>query len=141
MIGTKITKQKQHLQWAFCFVVACFLFTTSINAQNYPNLVSEAQATSLLEAEIPVLENTMNNATPGSAAFILAERTYHMYMHTWETISIGRNVEEALTSSFGEFAIDANGNSRNEDELPQLSKTGFDYGDSVFDNLVSFLEI
>ena len=136
----KPTQGNSHLQWMLCFLVACFLFSADLNAQSYTDLVSEAQAQTMLNSEIPVLENTMNNLTQGTPAHQLAERTYSLYVHTWEHISTGRNVEEALTSAYGEFAIDVNGNNLNEDELPGLSKTGPDYGDSAFDSLVSFLE-
>ena len=115
---------------------------TSLNAQTYyPDLVSPSQAETMLSNEIPLLENALGNYTPGTSSYTLAERKLNMYMHTWEEIVSGRDVEAALTASYGEFAIDASGNGMSEDELPEVSKNGLDYGDSVFDELVGFLQI
>jgi len=140
MNKVNLTRGNRHLQWVLCFLVTCFFFSADLNAQTYPDLVPEAQAQVMLNNEIPVLENSMNNLTPGTAAHQLAERTYFLYVHTWETLTIGRNVAESLTAAFGEFAIDVNGNDLGEDELPGVSKTASNYGDPAFDGLVSFLE-
>ena len=122
------------------FVVAFFLFGhADLVAQHYPNLVSESQAEAMLGNEIPVLENAMNGLSHNSPAYELAKRTYLLYMHTWEGVVSGITVEDALTSAYNEFAVDASGNEVSEDELPQISKNGADYGDQAFDSLVNFL--
>ncbi len=141
MFGTEFTQKMERLKWVFCFVVACFLTNINLNAQAlFPDLLPAAQAEVMLSNEIPQLENTLNNLTPGTPAYEFAERQYHMYVHTWEGIFSGRDVEESLTSTYGEFARDNSGNPMSEDEMPGLSKNGLDYGDQAFDNLVEFLE-
>ena len=131
-------------------VFSCFLYLgkaeaqfspTSSNVPIYPTLVSEAEAESLLLAEIPALESSMNQQQPNTNEYKLAEKKYLMYVHTWENLTSGLDVETALTSTYGEYASDTNGVPLNEDELATVvsSKEG-GYGDQVFEDLVAFLE-
>ncbi len=140
MIETEFTQRKKYLT-VLSFFVACFLFSFNLSAQHYPNMVSEAQAQSMLNAEIPVLEAALDNLSNGSAAYREALRTYNLYVHTWEGLETGLSVENSLTSAFGEFAAAPNGGDFSEDELPILPKDGIDFGDSAFDGLVNFLAL
>lgn len=155
MSGMKINRHSKSHLWLFLFVVSCFLFTANAGAQSdpstlssketivtpdyFPSLVSETNAEAMLLAEIAVLENLLSQLTPNSPAYLLAERKLLLFTHTWENLTQGDQVEEALTSAYGEFAINSDGNSMNSDELPGMATGGPDYGDPAFDALVTFL--
>ncbi|MEO1518978.1 MAG: hypothetical protein AAFV95_28440 [Bacteroidota bacterium] len=135
----KMTRRKNHLVMVVSFLLACFLFSVDASAQYYPNLVDEAEAQTMLTNEIPTLENAVGNLVPNTPEYALAERKYSLYVHTWETLSTGETVEAALTSAYGEYAVDANGYQADEDEFVQLDKEVVNYGDQAFDDLVNFL--
>lgn len=128
-------------RWVFSFLLAFFLFSITVSAQSYPPLVTESQAQSMLNNEIPVLVDALEALPQGSPAYELAERKLSLYQHTWEELNTGRDLAAALTGAFSEFSKDTSGNSMSQDELPGLSKNGPDYGDPLFDNLVEFLAL
>jgi len=115
-------------------------FTVSAQ-QAFPDLVPDQSAQSMLEAELPSLISALDNETEGTPAFQLAERTLNMYNHTWEGLTSGRDLTDALRDSFNEYSLSTNGNPMSADEMPDLSKNGADYGDEVFDNLINFLTL
>ncbi|MEM9921327.1 MAG: hypothetical protein AAF990_24715 [Bacteroidota bacterium] len=135
----KMTQRKKHLASLVCFLLACFLFSVDLSAQYYPRLVEEAQAQTMLSNEIPTLENAVGNLVPNSPEYVLAERKYNLYVHTWETLTGGESVENALTSAYGEFAAAPNGYKADLDEFTQQDKEVVNYGDQAFDELVNFL--
>ena len=141
MIETEFNQRKKY-HVVLGFFVACLLFSFSLSAQSsYPPLVSESQAQTMLNAEIPVLEAALDNLSSGSAAYRRALRTYSLYVHTWEGLDTGLALENALTLAYDEFATSPNGGDLSADELPVLSKDGIDYGDTAFAGLVNFLSL
>ena len=135
----KMTQRKKHLGTLVCFLLACFLFSVDLSAQYYPQMVEEAQAQTMLSNEIPTLENAVGNLVPNTPEYDLAERKYNLFVHTWETLTTGETVENALTSAYGEFAVDPNGHKADMDEFTVLDKQVVNYGDQAFDDLVNFL--
>lgn len=122
-------------------LVATSSSSSTSTVQPYPSLVTESNAESMLEGILPGLEASMEQLTPNTPAYEWAERKYLMYMHTWENLTQGMLLEASLTSSYGEFAIDASGNDLGEDELPAyvVSKDP-NFGDSIFEGLIDFLK-
>lgn len=159
MSGMKINRYTKSHMWLVLFVASCFLFTTDVGAQvvpselepsqqvvkdpipvfdYYPGLVNASTAEAMLLAEIAIQQQQLDQLTPNTAAYELAERKLALYMHAWEGISTGEGVEASLTSAYGEFALTTTGVSADSDELPALPSTS--YGDPAFDSLVTFLE-
>lgn len=131
-------------------VMSCFVFSENAFAQIdqmnestqiYPDLVSETVATSLLLAELPNLESVMNNQSQNSSAYKLAERKFLMFQHTWENLTTGMLLEEALNSTYGEYAVGTNNAPLDLDEIAStVSVKDEEFDDSVFESLVNFLE-
>ncbi|MEM1323467.1 MAG: hypothetical protein AAGG75_24585 [Bacteroidota bacterium] len=140
MERTNMTKRKSHFGMIVLFFLAAFLFSIDAQAQYFPPLVSEAQAQSVLDNEIPVQETILNSLTPGTTTYQTAERKYHMYVHTWETLLNGESLEDALIATFSEFALGPNGHKGDTDEFTLNQKPVSSYGDSAFDDLVDLLE-
>ncbi len=139
-------KNVKRMPWQYglvvCFFLASFFFSSEASAQYYPPLVSNAAAQEMLESEVPSLIATSDALPIGSSAQIFAERKANLYNHTWELLGYGEALITALNQAYGEFAVDANGNKLNMDELLTIdigSETNPDFGDAAFNNLVNFL--
>ena len=135
----KMTEGKRHLLTMVFFLLACFLFSVDVSAQSYPNLVDEAQAQTMLSNEIPTLDNSLGNLIPNTPEYDLAERKRNLYVHTWEILTTGESVADALTAAYSEFAELPNGSRADQDELAENDKQVVNFGDQAFDDLVNFL--
>ena len=137
----KMTQEKIRLKMVLFFSLACLLFSIDVQAQSYPDMISEGQAQLVLDNQIPTLENVMNNMTPGTPSYTLAERKYNLHVHAYEVLTTGESVEAALTAAFAEFAVGPNGHQADLDELTSITKNEVStYGDPAFDSLVNLLK-
>ena len=130
------TSPKKGLPW-FCVMFAFCLFSVGLSAQQFPELVTDQNAQSLLADEIPNLIADLDGQTIGTSAYDLAERTLQMYQHTWESLENGRELNEALEDSYVEFTTSLT----SEGTVPELSKNGHQYDDDAFTSLVNFLSL
>ena len=133
MIKSKISQRKGLP--GLCLMIAFFMFSLNLSAQQFPDLVPDETAKVMLSNELPSLIAIMDGLTPGGQAHTLAERTFQMYQHTWEYLENGESLVGGLQDAYREFAT----NIDSEGEIPDLSKTGYVYDDLAFDSLVNFL--
>lgn len=130
------TSPKKGLPW-LCVMFAICLFSVGLSAQQYPELVTDQSAQTMLEAEIPNLIANLDNQTVGTPAYVLAERTFQMYQHTWEYLENGKQLSEALDNSFTEFSS----SQISEGQTPEPGKNGHQYDDDAFTSLINFLSL
>lgn len=137
----KLMSKKMRFVLPLCLFLACFFFGNEVNAQSYPDLVDNATAQTMLVDELPALRNNLDGLQPGSTDYDFAERKFNLYQHTWEVLTGGEATDDALSSAYTEFAVDATGNDANLDELAEVDDfSSKGSGDQAFDELVNLLE-
>ena len=124
-------------------VLAVFIFLlfgyNSASAQ-LPTLVSDTEARVMLTERIPELRDQFNNMNVGDAGYDFAERRLSMYVHSWEMLESGFELEEAVVASYAEFGEMAVSNATSESSYSETDKA-FDSGDNAYNDLINFLKL
>lgn len=108
--------------------------STQLEAQSiFPPLMQEDAALNTLESMIPSLRATAESTSPNAPEYDYVVRKEQLYVHTYELLVVGNQLEEALHGAILEFPKASNSQAS---EVEIVGKGEYEFTDQAYQELI-----